>query len=34
VRGKAGMRADFGVFFRLREGRIAEQNNYDCIHPW
>jgi ketosteroid isomerase-like protein len=33
---KAGdaMRADFGVFFRLREGRIVEQNNYDCIHPW
>lgn len=28
------MRADFGVFFRIRDGRIAEQNNYDCIHPF
>ena len=28
------MRADFGVFFRVRDGRIIEQNNYDCIHPW
>jgi ketosteroid isomerase-like protein len=28
------IRAEFGVFFRLRDGRIVEQNNYDCIHPW
>jgi ketosteroid isomerase-like protein len=28
------MRADFGVFFRVRDGRIVEQNNFDCIHPW
>lgn len=33
---KAGvaMRADFGVFFRIKDGTIIEQNNYDCIHPW
>jgi ketosteroid isomerase-like protein len=33
---KAGdaMKADFGVFFRIADGRIKEQNNYDCIHPW
>ncbi|HKP95282.1 MAG TPA: nuclear transport factor 2 family protein [Fibrobacteria bacterium] len=28
------MKANFGVFFRIAEGRILEQNNYDCIHPW
>jgi ketosteroid isomerase-like protein len=33
---KAGeaMRADFGVFFTIAEGRILRQDNYDCIHPW
>jgi ketosteroid isomerase-like protein len=28
------IRADFGVFFRIEQGQIIEQNNYDCIHPW
>jgi hypothetical protein len=28
------MRADFGVFFRIADGMILGQNNYDCIHPW
>ncbi|MEO6098334.1 MAG: nuclear transport factor 2 family protein [Fibrobacteria bacterium] len=28
------MKADFGVFFRIEQGQIIEQNNYDCIHPW
>ncbi|MDB5103543.1 MAG: hypothetical protein JWP91_1232 [Fibrobacteres bacterium] len=28
------MKADFGVFFRIEQGQISEQNNYDCIHPW
>lgn len=28
------MKADFGVFFQIEGGRIVEQNNYDCIHPW
>ena len=26
--------AHFGVFFRLRDGRIVSQNNYDCFDPW
>ena len=28
------MKADFGVFFRIEQSQIIEQNNYDCIHPW
>ncbi len=28
------MRVNFGVFFRIQDGKIIEQNNYDCIHPW
>ncbi len=34
VLGKAAgdeLRADFGVFVTLREGRILEQHNYDCF---
>lgn len=33
---KAGdqMKANFGVFFELRDEKIIKQNNYDCIHPW
>jgi ketosteroid isomerase-like protein len=33
---KAGdtMRARFGVFFELRDGRIWRQRNYDCFDPW
>lgn len=26
--------ARFGVFFQMRDGRIASQNNYDCFDPW
>ncbi|HEX8617703.1 MAG TPA: nuclear transport factor 2 family protein [Thermoanaerobaculia bacterium] len=26
--------AEFGVFFRLRSGRIVSQHNYDCFNPW
>lgn len=26
--------ARFGVFFELRDGRIAAQRNYDCFDPW
>jgi ketosteroid isomerase-like protein len=26
--------AHFGVFFELRDGRIASQHNYDCFDPW
>ncbi len=28
------MRAHIAVFFRMRDGRIAEQRNYDCFQPW
>jgi ketosteroid isomerase-like protein len=28
------MRANFGVFFEIKDERIIKQNNYDCIHPW
>ena len=28
------MTARFGVFFVLRDGRIASQHNYDCFDPW
>lgn len=28
------MKADFGVFFRIADGAIIAQNNYDCVHPW
>lgn len=28
------MRARFGVFLRFRDGRIAQQHNYDCFDPW
>jgi ketosteroid isomerase-like protein len=28
------MRARFGVFLVLRDGRIARQHNYDCFEPW
>ena len=28
------MRANCGVFFRLREGRIVEQHNFDCFDPF
>ncbi len=33
---KAGeaMRARFGVFFELRDGRIRAQRNYDCFDPF
>lgn len=27
------LRAKFGVFFTLRDGRIVEQHNYDCFLP-
>jgi ketosteroid isomerase-like protein len=26
--------ATVGVFFQLRDGKIASQNNYDCFDPW
>jgi ketosteroid isomerase-like protein len=28
------MRAHFGVFLELRDGRIAAQRNYDCFEPF
>ena len=28
------MRARFGVFLIFRDGRIAQQHNYDCFDPW
>jgi ketosteroid isomerase-like protein len=28
------MRARFGVFLELREGKIVRQRNYDCFEPW
>ena len=28
------MRAHFGVFLELRDGRIARQHNYDCFEPF
>ena len=28
------IRARFGVFFELKEGRIIRQNNYDCFEPF
>src|SRR6476646_1266741 len=28
------MRARFGQFFEIREGRIVRQRNYDCFDPW
>jgi len=33
---KAGdvMKARFGVFFELKDGRIWRQRNYDCFDPW
>jgi ketosteroid isomerase-like protein len=30
----AEMKASFAMFFRLRDGRIAMQRNYDCFEPW
>lgn len=26
--------ASFGVFFVIRNGKIAVQHNYDCFDPW
>lgn len=28
------MRARFAQFFRLRDGKIVSQRNYDCFYPW
>jgi len=28
------MRARFGQFFEIRDGRIVKQRNYDCFDPW
>jgi ketosteroid isomerase-like protein len=28
------MRARFGVFIELRDGKIARQRNYDCFEPF
>lgn len=28
------MRAHFGVFLTMRDGRIASQRNYDCFDPF
>jgi ketosteroid isomerase-like protein len=28
------MRADCAMFFRFRDGRIAEQHNFDCFEPF
>jgi len=28
------MRARFAQFFRIREGKIVSQRNYDCFYPW
>jgi ketosteroid isomerase-like protein len=28
------MRARFAVFLDYREGKIAQQRNYDCFDPW
>lgn len=28
------MTAHSGVFFRIRDGRIAEQHNFDCFEPF
>jgi ketosteroid isomerase-like protein len=30
----AEMKASFAMFFRLRDGLIAMQKNYDCFEPW
>jgi len=31
---EGGMKARFGVFIQLRDGKIAAQRNYDCFDPW
>jgi ketosteroid isomerase-like protein len=28
------MRARFAVFLDFRDGKIAQQRNYDCFQPW
>jgi predicted ester cyclase len=28
------MTAHLGVFFVMRDGKIARQENYDCFEPW
>ena len=28
------MRANFGVFLKFRDGKIARQHNYDCFDPF
>ncbi|KFN43032.1 nuclear transport factor 2 family protein [Arenimonas oryziterrae] len=28
------MRAHFAMFFRIENGRIQSQRNYDCFEPW
>jgi ketosteroid isomerase-like protein len=28
------MKASFAIFFRFRDGFVAEQRNYDCFDPW
>jgi len=28
------MRARFGQFFEIRDGRIVKQRNYDCFDAW
>jgi ketosteroid isomerase-like protein len=30
----ADMRATCGVFFRIRDGRIEQQHNFDCFEPF
>ena len=30
----ATMRANCGVFFRIVDGRIAEQHTFDCFDPF
>jgi hypothetical protein len=32
-RAAAHLRADCSMFFTVRDGRIAGQENFDCYHP-
>jgi len=33
ARSTSRLKADSFMYFTLRDGRIAQQENYDCFHP-
>jgi ketosteroid isomerase-like protein len=34
LRAGMSMKAEFAMFFEIKDGKIRRQHNYDCFEPW